>query len=61
MNNNYEIEIKVNGSWIDPLCFKDLVMAKLTYNFYRDAMQLMNIEEMFLMSYVGEQRILAMN
>ena len=61
MNNNYEIEIKVNGNWINPLCFKDLVMAKLTYNFYRDAMQLMNIEEMFLISYVGEQRILAEN
>jgi hypothetical protein len=59
--SNYEIEIKVNGHWVDPLQFSDFVVANATYNFYRQAMRLMGIEEMFLMSYVGEQRLLAMN
>lgn len=61
MNDGYEIEIKVNGQWIDPLHFTDFVLANATYNFYRQAMQFMHIEEMFLMSYVGEQCLLAMN
>ena len=59
--SNYEIEIKVNGHWVDPLQFEDFTVANATYNFYRQAMHFMHIEEMFLMSYVGEQRLLAMN
>ena len=59
--SNYEIEIKVNGHWVEPLQFKDFTIANATYNFYRQAMPFMNIEEMCLMSYVDEQRILAMN
>ena len=51
--SNYEIEIKVNGHWVDPLQFEDFAVANATYNFYRQAMQFMHIEEMFLMSYVG--------